>query len=99
MVPQLLLQPLLENAIRYGVDPATAKVRVALAARRAGELLEIQIRDHGPGVAVWPPREGVGLRNTSSRLEQLYGSGHRFAFNNCGDGGFAVQLALPFRPA
>jgi len=99
MVPQLLLQPLLENAIRYGVDPESAKVRVALNARRAGELLEIQVRDHGPGAGAWPLREGVGLRNTSSRLAQLYGSAHRFGFNNCADGGFAVHLALPFRPA
>jgi two-component system LytT family sensor kinase len=96
-VPQLLLQPLVENAIRYGRDPATAKVRVALAARRAGELLEIEVRDHGRGVEVWPPQEGVGLRNTGSRLAQLYGSAHRFAFNNCSDGGFAVSVALPFR--
>ena len=97
MVPQLLLQPLLENAIRYGGDPVTAKVSVALAARRAGEHLEIEVRDHGPGVAVWPPREGVGLKNTSSRLAQLYGSAHRFGFANCADGGFTVSLALPFR--
>jgi LytS/YehU family sensor histidine kinase len=74
-------------------------VRVALNARRAGELLEIQVRDHGPGAGAWPLREGVGLRNTSSRLAQLYGSAHRFGFNNCADGGFAVHLALPFRPA
>jgi two-component system LytT family sensor kinase len=97
LVPQLLLQPLVENAIRHGIDRETAKVEIALAANRDGESLRIKLRDHGPGIASWPPEHGIGLSNTTTRLVQLYGNQHEFELANCDDGGLQVNVAVPFR--
>jgi signal transduction histidine kinase len=98
-VPNLLLQPLVENAIRHGIAPNGRPGWIALDCSRDGEQLTIQIRDSGNGL---PPERlmalnrGVGLANTRARLEHLYRSSHRFAFANV-PGGFCVTVSIPFQ--
>lgn len=102
LVPNLILQPLVENAIRYGIAQRLTPGLVEIRALRAGEKLRLQVRDDGPGIA--PPhqsvlREGVGLTNTRARLAQLYGQEHQFEMRNAADGGLLVTITLPFRLA
>jgi len=98
-VPTLLLQPLVENAIRHGVAPRPAGGRVRFQARREGDRLAIEVCDDGPGF----PRsaagfaEGLGIRNTRERLRQLFGAGHGLRFENIAGGGARVAIELPFR--
>jgi sensor histidine kinase YesM len=99
-VPNLMLQPLVENAIRHGIAPRRHPGRLEIRARRQQEQLHLEIRDNGPGLSLGAPagaRQGVGLANTRARLQQLYGQAHRFAIGNVPDGGLAVTLVLPFR--
>src|SRR6266850_3972618 len=82
MVPTLLLQPLVENAIRYGAARPGRVAEIDIAAVRAGERLRLEVRDNGPGVPDGGPISrngggGVGIANTRARLAQLYGVGHR----------------------
>jgi two-component system, LytTR family, sensor kinase len=98
-VPALLLQPLVENAIRYGTSPRTGLGRIEIEAVKDGDNLRIVIRDGGPG---FPPEElyseGLGLRNTRERLRQLYGPEQQFILGNDPRGGAAVTILLPFLP-
>ena len=99
-VPNLLLQPLVENAIKHGTSARAAPGRITIAAARHGEELHIEIRDNGRGLphpAVI--REGVGLRNTRARLAQLYGDQHLFTLRNATEGGTVVTIEIPFQPA
>jgi two-component system LytT family sensor kinase len=95
-IPNLILQPLIENAIRHGIEPHARKGVVEISAQRQGEQLVVQVRDNGNGL---PPghtfKEGVGLANSRARLQQLYPNEHRFEFNN--DGGMVVTVAIPWR--
>lgn len=98
-VPNLLLQPLVENAIRHGIAPRAAPGRVEIAARRRNGVLELSVRDDGPGLPASSLEAltlGVGLANTRSRLEALYGSDHRLSVANLPDGGVAATIAIPF---
>ncbi len=102
LVPALILQPLAENAVRHGIEPRAEPGRILIAARAAGQNLELLIRDNGPGL---PPgdgsarREGIGLSNTRSRLAQLYGENHRFELNAAPGGGIEVRLSFPLQHA
>jgi two-component system, LytTR family, sensor kinase len=99
-VPNLLLQPLVENAIRHGLGKRQEAGRIEIVARRHYERLDIRIRDDGPGLPEGNQtalRTGVGLANTEARLEQLYGSNHRFDLRNRPQGGLEVVLEIPFR--
>ena len=101
-VPHLILQPLVENAIRHGIAPRAASGTVEIHARRAADKLELQVLDNGGGLpngALNGLKEGVGLTNTRARLEQLYGAAQRFELNNRTEGGLTVSLTIPFRPA
>lgn len=98
MVPNLLLQPLVENAIQHGVEPYSKPGEVALTARRQGERLLLEVRDNGGGLKEgW--REGVGLSNVQARLGQLYPGRHQFEMANHQSGGLSVRTVIPFRPA
>lgn len=102
MVPSLLLQPLVENAIRHGISPRAMPGRVWVTAHRSGETLEIQVLDDGVGPSARRSRErsrgtGLGLANTATRLIHLYGDNHEFEAGPREGGGFSVRLAVPFR--
>jgi signal transduction histidine kinase len=98
-VPNLLLQPLVENAIRHGIAPNARPGWIAIHAELTGSQLTIQIRDSGDGL---PPdrlmalNRGVGLENTRARLEHLYPSEFQFTFSNI-ERGFCVTVRIPFQ--
>ena len=100
-VPVLLLQPLVENAIRHGLAERVASGRIEIAARRDGARLVITVTDDGPDAAthVASGQERVGLGNTRARLEALYGSQHRLELANAPQRGARVSLEIPFRVA
>jgi two-component system LytT family sensor kinase len=100
-VPNLILQPLVENSIRHAVAVRVEPVRIEIAARRIGTNLELSVRDDGPGLSrpAAPPRTtgGVGLANTRSRLEHLYGASQQLRLETPEQGGLRVVVMLPFR--
>ena len=96
-VPNLLLQPLVENAIRHGIAPKMGGGRVDISARREDGDLCLVVRDNGVGLADKTRfRNGVGLTNTRSRLEHLFGDRYRFEFHAPPGGGLAVTVVIPF---
>jgi len=96
-VPALVLQPLVENAIRHAIAPRSGGGTLEIVAARDGDRLRLEVRDDGPGLpAGGPPRTGVGLANTRARLDQLHGAAHTFAMENRGGGGLTVTLSVPF---
>jgi two-component system LytT family sensor kinase len=97
LVPQLIFQPLVENAIRHGMD-SRFEASVFVRAYRQGEELCLTVRDHGPGIDRSAPLiKGIGLRNTIERLQRGYGNAHRFEICNARDGGALVTIRLPLR--
>jgi two-component system, LytTR family, sensor kinase len=99
LVPSLLLQPLLENAMRHGVSAVDGTCRLQLAVRTHGERLSIQVQDAGPGIdpTKTETMSGVGLRNTAERLSYLYGDDHSFDLRPLDGGGLLVAIDLPLR--
>ena len=100
-VPSLLLQPLVENAIRHGIATRPGPGEVTVRARAEGPILRIEVLDTGPGFQVGAPPAGagLGLGNTRARLEQLYGDDHRLERSNRPDGGARVLVEIPSRAA
>ena len=100
LVPSLLLQPLVENALKHGVAPRAGGGRVRIAARRAGADLVLSVEDDGPGLAEdGRPGGGVGLRNTRERLASLYGDGAALRLRDRPGGGLVAEVRLPFHTA
>jgi LytS/YehU family sensor histidine kinase len=98
LVPNLLLQPLVENAIKHGIGPRPTPGQITVRARRVGALLELDVQDNGVGLSaarLTDFNRGVGLSNTRSRLDHLYGSLHRFEFRQPAEGGLLVLIAIP----
>ena len=97
-VPNMLLQPLVENAIRHGIARKVGGGRVEITARREDGELCLVVRDTGPGLAEAKPglSKGVGLANTRSRLEHLFGERHSLDFSEPPGGGLAVKIVIPF---
>jgi hypothetical protein len=99
LVPTLILQPLVENAIRHGVSKRRGAVTIRIEAARDNGTLSLSVRDDGAGI---PPagldaiREGIGLSNTRARLQQLYGDAHRFELTGRPEGGVDVELSIPY---
>ena len=98
-VPQLGLQPIVENAIRHGIGRSSAAGRIQISATRVNDTLEIKVRDDGPGLGNKKSIEGngIGLSVTRARLQQLYGDAARLSVENGEPGGVVVTLAFPYR--
>ncbi|HEY0143745.1 MAG TPA: histidine kinase [Thermoanaerobaculia bacterium] len=96
-VPSLLLQPLVENAVRHGLQPSTGG-RVSVSARRSVDGLRLEVLDNGHTARSAVLREGIGLTNTRSRLRQLYGDHYTLEVDRREDG-FRATLTIPFRTA
>ncbi|HZF42802.1 MAG TPA: sensor histidine kinase [Sphingomonadaceae bacterium] len=98
-VPSLLLQPLVENAIKYAVTPQEGGADIAVDARRVGNRVRITVSDTGPGTrgpqVGGSPSTGVGLANIRDRLSQAYGADHHIEANDT-EGGFAVTIEIPY---
>ena len=97
MVPSLLLQPLVENAIKHGITPRVAAGHLHITVRRHNEMLSLEVVDDGVGSRTsGPMTEGVGLGNARARLLSLYGSEHQFRAGPREEGGFVVAIEIPF---
>ena len=111
LLPSLLLQPLVENAIKYAVTPQETGAEITISTQLVGPNLRITVSDTGSGLQSdatdnrlsgvsfdggEPVSTGVGLANTRDRLAQAYGDQHRFEIIDPPDGGFAVQIEIPF---
>jgi sensor histidine kinase YesM len=111
LLPSLLLQPLVENAIKYAVTPQESGAEITISTQLVGPNLRITVSDTGSGLQSGatdnrlsgvsfdggePVSTGVGLANTRDRLAQAYGDQHRFEIIDPPDGGFAVQIEIPF---
>lgn len=111
LLPSLLLQPLVENSIKYAVSAQEAGAEITISAQLIGPNLRITVSDTGPGLQSdatdnrlsgvsfdggEPVSTGVGLANTRDRLAQAYGDRHRFDIVDPPEGGFAVQIEIPF---
>ena len=98
-VPNLILQPLVENAIKHGIAPHSVDGEIEVEARREGASLVLRVWDDGPGLSGSPPApgEGVGLSNTRARLEHLYGAAQSLRYGDAPGGGFEVELRVPYR--
>ena len=97
-VPSLILQPLIENSIKYAIARRAEGGTISIVARVEGERLTIAVRDDGPGLPAGGACKGVGLANTRERMSVLYGDRQRFEVRNLDGGGLEVRLDLPFNP-
>lgn len=99
-VPNLILQPLLENSIKYSVLLRAGEGHIQIRARRVNGFLRVQVEDDGIGLQMPPngnqvTRGGVGLANTKARLRQLYGDAHSFILDHSSSGGVLVTMEIP----
>jgi two-component system LytT family sensor kinase len=113
-LPSMLLQPLVENAVKYAVSPQEEGASISLTAQLVGRRLRVAVSDSGPGLrdaggtASMPASlagvgrtvsTGVGLANIRDRLQQAYGEDHRFEIVNPPEGGFTVIIEIPYEAA
>jgi len=102
-VPNLILQPIVENALKHGISKNAGAGVLKIVCRREEDRLAMRVTDNGPGPQRTaldldqPLREGVGLNNTRSRLTRIYGGDHRIDLHRIPQGGFEVTLRVPLR--
>jgi LytS/YehU family sensor histidine kinase len=97
-VPNLVLQPIVENAIQHGVEPHSKPGKIEMRAEKKNGHLILTIADNGAGLKDPKSVEGgVGLSNTRSRLQQIYQEDHTVEFINRPNGGLEVKVTIPFR--
>ncbi|HSK10268.1 MAG TPA: histidine kinase, partial [Vicinamibacterales bacterium] len=102
LVPSLVLQPLVENAIEHGIAPNSGPGRLEVFARRKDGQLWLEVRDNGVGLredSLTAVQKGIGVSNTRSRLQCLYGAASRFEFCRAGPSGLTVRVVIPWRAA
>jgi len=100
LVPTMILQPLLENAVRYGVSGQVGQALISIRAFREADTLNLEVSDNGPGFASKSRQEsrtGIGLANTEARLRHLYGPRHMIRYSSQDVPGAVVTISLPFR--
>src|SRR2546421_7409445 len=98
-VPHLILQPVVENAIQHAIAPRSTRGHINIEAKRLNSLLRVAISDNGPGIssnANLPWKQGVGLTNGRTRLQQIYGPDFRFELMNIKGGGVTAFMEIPF---
>ena len=100
LVPNLILQPIVENSIRHAIAPRSTAGTIEVKASQSNGMLRLQIKDNGPGIKLdlIPKKEaqrGIGLSNTRNRLHQLYGDDAHFELINSSEGGLSVTLEIP----
>jgi two-component system LytT family sensor kinase len=98
-VPQLLLQPIVENAIRHGIGRSSSAGRILVSVAKSEGIVEVRVQDDGPGLSreCSSEHQGIGLANTRARLQQLYGEDAQLTIENADGGGAVVTLRFPFR--
>jgi LytS/YehU family sensor histidine kinase len=94
LVPNLVLQPLVENAFKHGGSVDEGRARVEVRAHRAGNDLVLSVSNTGPAPTVSP--DGVGLANTRNRLRELYGASQTFELRAAEGGGAIAEIRLPY---
>jgi signal transduction histidine kinase len=99
LVPAMVLQPIVENAMQHGAPPPPEPARIMIRASRDGDGLVLEVRDNGPGLRGDPLGRGVGLTNTADRLRALYGDAQSLEFADAPGGGLAVRMRMPYRAA
>lgn len=108
LVPKLVLQPLVENAIRYALEPKMDTCTIAVTARREGERLLLEVSDDGPGMTerfvadllegkVQTRGEGIGLANIRERVKLVFGAEGEVGITSCPDGGTLIQIVIPLK--
>jgi sensor histidine kinase YesM len=98
-VPSLILQPLVENAVKYGFSQTIGPGRVSITCRVRSGMLELEVADTGPGFPEGKSTStstGVGIANTRARLEQLYGGNYTMELSNRPEGGALVKIRMPY---
>jgi two-component sensor histidine kinase len=99
-VPFMILQPLVENAIEHGISADSSTSVVTIETKVRHSVLHLMVSDSGPGfttIKPGPRRNRIGLANTESRLQQLYGEAHTIEYGHSSDGGASVTISIPFR--
>ena len=94
-VPNLILQPIVENALEHGASRAEGAGEMVLVARLESDRLVVTVRDNGPGPDQSPQRTGIGLTNTRARLAQIYGDAAYVTLATAGEGGAVAELVIP----
>jgi LytS/YehU family sensor histidine kinase len=95
-VPNLILQPLVENALRHGLQDKPGAGILRISTRRNGNQLQLRVDDDGLGLPAQGATEGIGLRNTRSRLHMLFGDAAQFDITSIPGGGTRAEVHLPF---
>ncbi len=100
LVPTLILQPLVENAIKHGISQIEEKGSISIEATKKDDFLLLKVVDNGPGKTLVQQSKtangGIGLKNTRERLSMLYGDNQQFIIETPDAGGFIVEIRLPF---
>ena len=101
LVPNLILQPLVENSLKYGISQMERNGVLRIMCAVEDGRLRMRVADNGPGLNPMKAtngRQGLGLANTRGRLERMYGGNHKISLENAEEGGFLVTIEIPFRP-
>jgi sensor histidine kinase YesM len=95
-VPHLILQPLVENAVRHGVAKRSTGAEIRITVSHDDRSLHLRVKDDGPGLNEHPPKRGLGLEATRERLQTLYGENQSIEIKNVSKGGVEVCVRIPF---